>query len=91
MDLAVTDISIVPLFADRITSAQGLWRGAKIHGPLAEKPTRWGMSAFWGKADMPIALQMSAFDPKRTSRLMGKRGWLYAVSPSPPSRLPCDR
>ena len=26
------------------------------------------MSAFGGKADMPIALQMSAFDPKRTSR-----------------------
>ena len=37
-----------------------------------------------------FALQMSAFDPKRTSGLMGKRGWLYAVSPSPPSRLPCD-
>ena len=26
------------------------------------------MSAFGGKADMAFALQMSAFDPKRTSR-----------------------
>jgi hypothetical protein len=26
------------------------------------------MSAFGGKADMPFALHMSAFDPKRTSR-----------------------
>jgi hypothetical protein len=25
------------------------------------------MSAFGGKADMPIALQMSAYDPKRAS------------------------
>ena len=66
MHLALADISIVTLFADRITSAQGLGgrfrpssayrpnvpRGAKIHGPLAEKPMRWGMSAFGGKADM---------------------------------------
>jgi hypothetical protein len=29
---------------------------------------------------------MSAFDPKRTSGLMGKRGWLYDVSPPPPGR-----
>ena len=28
------------------------------------------MSAFGGKADMPFALQMSAFDPKRTSDLI---------------------
>jgi hypothetical protein len=61
MDLAVTDISIVPLFADRITSAQGLWWGAKIHGPLAEKPTRWGMSVFWSKADMAPASQNVRF------------------------------
>ena len=28
---------------------------------------QYSMSAFRGKADMPFALQMSAFDPKRTS------------------------
>jgi hypothetical protein len=27
------------------------------------------MSTFGGKADMPFALQMSAYDPKRTSKL----------------------
>ena len=41
MHLAVADISIVPLFADRITSAQGLGGALRIRGPLAEKPTRW--------------------------------------------------
>src|SRR5262249_8671337 len=40
---------------------------------LAARPCRRGdriavMSAFGGKADMAIALQMSAYDPKRTSR-----------------------
>ena len=36
--------------------------------PYADFPSdQIPMSAFGGKADMPIALQMSAFDPKRTS------------------------
>ena len=30
------------------------------------------MSAIGGKADMPFALQMSAFDPKRTSHFQRK-------------------
>ena len=33
MHLAVADISIVPLFADRITSAQGLGGALKFVGP----------------------------------------------------------
>jgi hypothetical protein len=32
------------------------------------------MSAFRGKADIPIALQMSAYDPKRTARLTTSEG-----------------
>jgi hypothetical protein len=57
MHLAVADISIVPFFADRITSGQGLGGALRFMGTLAEKPTRWGVSAFGGKADIAIALQ----------------------------------
>ena len=41
------------------------------------------MSAIGGKADMPFALQMSAFDPKRTSQLLRKGVRLYAIYHSP--------
>ena len=34
------------------------------------------MSAFGGKADMAFALQMSAFDPKRTSLQQKDAGWV---------------
>jgi len=61
MHLAVADISIVPLFADRITSAHALGGALRFMGPLAEKPTRCGMSAFGGKADIAIARQNVRF------------------------------
>ena len=35
-------------------------------GPSRTFQSRRRMSAFGGKADMPVALHMSAYDPKRT-------------------------
>ena len=40
---------------------------AKGWGFCSWEVGRFAMSAIGGKADMPFALQMSAFDPKRTS------------------------
>ena len=38
-----------PIGSRRLRAFGGALR---FHGPLAEKPTRWGMSAFGGKADI---------------------------------------
>jgi hypothetical protein len=67
MHLAIADISIVPLFADRITSAQGLGGALRFMGPY-RKNQRVGDCPLSGvKRTRRLHCRMSANDPKRTS------------------------
>jgi hypothetical protein len=58
--------------------AASLWQAAQAQAKAAAILCA-PMSAMGGKADMPIALQMSAYDPKRTSGLFRILGRLPAL------------